>query len=163
VSNAQPVWWRTLTRGQWLVLVGASLAWAFDCFDQQIFNLARDGAIEHLIPNAKLATEYGPYTTSVFLIAWAIGGLVFGALGDRHGRARMLAICILLYSMSTGLGTLSTGILDFCLYRFMSGLGVGVYSASRSLSWPILYPMALVRPPSDCCSRYRPGGTLRQD
>lgn len=118
-------WWRTLTREQWLIFGGASLAWAFDCFDQQIFNLARDGALEDLIPDAKRAMEYGPYTTSVFLIAWATGGLIFGALGDRYGRARMLTICILLYSISTGLSALSTGMLDFCVYRFVSGLGVG--------------------------------------
>ena len=122
--NAQR-WWQGLTREQWLVFTGASLAWAFDCFDLQVFNLARDAAMEDLIADPKLALEYGPYTTSVFLIAWAIGGLIFGALGDRYGRARMLAICILLYSLSTGLSSFSTGFIDFCLYRFATGLGVG--------------------------------------
>jgi len=107
------------------VFAGASLAWAFDCFDAQVFNLARDGALEQLIADQKLALEYGPYTTSVFLIAWAVGGLVFGALGDRYGRARMLTICVLLYSLSTGLGSFATGFFDFCVYRFASGLGVG--------------------------------------
>ncbi|NDH55070.1 MAG: MFS transporter, partial [Betaproteobacteria bacterium] len=72
-SPAQP-WWRLLTREHWFVFSVASLAWLFDCLDQQIFNLARDGAMEALIPNKKLATEYGPYTTSIFLVGWAIGG-----------------------------------------------------------------------------------------
>jgi MFS family permease len=119
------VWWRTLTREQWFTFVGASLAWMFDCFEQQVFNLARDGAMERLLPDAKLATEYGSYTTSVFLVAWATGGLIFGALGDRHGRARMLIYCILLYSLSAGLSAFATGFLDFCAYRFLSGLGIG--------------------------------------
>lgn len=118
-------WCKSLNREQWFVLFGASLAWTFDCFNQQIFNLARDGALEDLIPDRKLAIEYGPYTTSVLLIGWALGGLVFGALGDRHGRARMLTLCILLYSASTGLSALSTGMLDFCIYRFIGGLGIG--------------------------------------
>jgi MFS family permease len=122
--NAQR-WWQGLTREQWLVFTGASLAWAFDCFDLQVFNLARDAAMEDLIADPKLALEYGPYTTSVFLIAWAVGGLIFGALGDRYGRARMLTVCILLYSLSTGLSSFSTGFIDFCLYRFATGLGVG--------------------------------------
>ena len=81
--------------------------------------------MEDLIADPKLALEYGPYTTSVFLIAWAVGGLIFGALGDRYGRARMLTICILLYSLSTGLSSFSTGFVDFCVYRFATGLGVG--------------------------------------
>ena len=120
-----PRWWQGLSRDQWLVFGGASLAWAFDCFDAQVFNLARDGALEELIADPKLALEYGPYTTSVFLVAWAFGGLLFGALGDRYGRAKLLTICILLYSLSSGLSSFSTGFLDFCLYRFACGLGVG--------------------------------------
>jgi len=120
-----PAWWRTFTREHWFVFTVASLAWLFDCLDQQIFNLARDGAMEALIPDRKLATEYGPYTTSVFLVGWAIGGLIFGALGDRCGRARMLTWTILLYSVSTGLSSFSTGMFDFCAYRFITGLGVG--------------------------------------
>jgi MFS family permease len=124
-SSLQESWWRILTREQRVVLTTASLAWLFDCFDQQIFNLSRDSAMENLLPIASLATEYGPYTTSVFLVAWAVGGLIFGALGDRYGRARMLTICILLYSITTGLSSLSTGMLDFCAYRFITGLGIG--------------------------------------
>src|SRR5436190_4012092 len=96
-TPAQP-WWRTFNREHWFVFIVASLAWLFDCMDQQFFNLARDSAMEALIPEKALA--YAPYTTSVFLIGWAIGGLIFGALGDRFGRAKMLTATILLYSVS---------------------------------------------------------------
>jgi MFS family permease len=118
-------WWRILNREHWLVFGVASLAWLFDCLDQQIFNLARDGAMEALVPDKKLATEYGPYTTSVFLVGWAFGGLIFGALGDKYGRAKMLTWTILLYSVSTGLSSFSTGFVDFSIYRLITGLGVG--------------------------------------
>src|SRR4051794_29310239 len=103
----------------------ASLAWLFDCLDQQLFNLARDGAMEDLLKSKAKALEFAPYTTSVFLIGWAIGGLIFGALGDRVGRAKILTFTILLYSLCTGLSSFSTGFWDFCAYRFLTGLGVG--------------------------------------
>lgn len=118
-------WWRSFTREHWFVFIVASLAWLFDCFDQQVFNLTRGGAMEALLTDKSKATEYGSYTTSVFLIGWAIGGLIFGALGDRFGRARMLTWTIILYSVSTGLNAFSTGFTDFCVYRFITGLGVG--------------------------------------
>ena len=118
-------WWRTLTREHWFVFTIASLAWLFDCLDSQLFNLARDGAMEDLIPDKTQATLLAPYTTSVFLLGWAVGGLIFGALGDRYGRAKVLTYTILLYSVSTGLSALSTGFVDFCVYRFITGLGVG--------------------------------------
>ena len=123
-QQSQP-WWRLLTREHWFVFTIASLAWFFDCLDQQLFNLARDGAMEQLLPTKAMAIEYAPYTTSVFLVGWAIGGLFFGALGDRFGRARILTFSVLLYSISTGLNALSTGFVDFCVYRFLTGTGVG--------------------------------------
>ncbi len=118
-------WWRLLNRSQWYVFSIASLAWLFDCLDQQLFNLARDGAMESLLADPSQATEFGPYTTSVFLVGWAVGGLIFGALGDRFGRARVLTVCILMYSVCTGLSSFSRGFVDFCVYRFVTGLGVG--------------------------------------
>ncbi|HTO04469.1 MAG TPA: MFS transporter [Opitutus sp.] len=123
-ASTQP-WWRSFTRQHWTVFIVASLAWLFDCLDQQFFNLARDAALEQLMPDKSKAIEYGPYTTSVFLIGWAIGGLIFGSLGDRYGRARILSVSVLLYSVFTGLSALSTGFVDFCVYRFLTGLGVG--------------------------------------
>lgn len=123
INPAQP-WWRSFTRDHWFVFIVATLAWMFDCMDQQFFNLARDGAMEELVGKAK-ATVYAPYTTSVFLLGWATGGLILGALGDRFGRAKVLTYAILLYSVCTGLSCLATGLFDFCVYRFLTGIGVG--------------------------------------
>lgn len=118
-------WWRLLTRQHWFVFGIASLSWFFDCLDSQFFNLARDAASDALLGDRTLATIYAPYTTSVFLLGWAAGGLVFGALGDRHGRARMLTLSVLLYSLFTGLGAFSSSFVEFCVYRFLTGCGVG--------------------------------------
>lgn len=123
-SPVQP-WWRLLNREHWFVFTIASLAWLFDCLDSQLFNLARDGAMEDLLGDKSKATVYAPYTTSVFLLGWATGGLIFGALGDRFGRAKILTFTILLYSLSTGLNAFATSFFDFCVYRFITGLGVG--------------------------------------
>ena len=69
--------------------------------------------------------EYGGFATSIFLIGWGTGGLLFGVLGDLLGRVRSLMLTILLYSLFTGLSALSTSALDFSVYRFLTGLGVG--------------------------------------
>ncbi len=69
--------------------------------------------------------EYASYTTSFFLIGWAMGGLIFGALGDRFGRARMLAVTVLLYSAGTALSAGVSGYASFCASLFFTGLGVG--------------------------------------
>lgn len=75
--------------------------------------------------DVRIITEYGGYATSIFLLGWATGGLAFGVLGDRIGRAKTMVITILIYSLCTGLSALSTGFWDFAIYRFLTGLGVG--------------------------------------
>src|SRR5439155_14043469 len=83
--NARP-WWKELTRYHWFVLVVAALGWLFDTMDQQLFNLARVPALTELLGSSASATEinkYGAYATSIFIIGWATGGLIFGIMGDR--------------------------------------------------------------------------------
>jgi MFS family permease len=123
-APSSQAWWRSFTREHWFVFIVASLAWLFDCMDQQFFNLARDAAMEALTGKENAAVN-ASYSMSVFLIGWAVGGLTFGAMGDRYGRAKILSLCVLLYSLFTGLSAFSVGFWDFCLYRFLTGLGVG--------------------------------------
>ncbi len=103
----------------------ASLAWLFDCLDQQLFILARNFAMESLLPKGMDPGKYGTYATAIFVAGWATGGLIFGAMGDRIGRAKTLTLTVLMYSVFTGLSALSTGWVDFAIYRFITGLGVG--------------------------------------
>src|SRR5687767_2497570 len=126
--NDNRPWYQLLTRYHWFVLIVAALGWLFDCLDQQLFNLARTPAITELLGPSASRTQidaYGAYATSIFIVGWATGGLFFGILGDRIGRARVMMMTILLYSQFTGLSELSVGVWDFALYRFLTGLGVG--------------------------------------
>ena len=132
--HSSPVWWRTFNRYHWFVFIIASLAWLFDCLDQQVFNLSRDGAVDDLLTDKSRATELAAYTTSFFLTGWAVGGLIFGALGDRFGRARILTVSLLIYSVCTGLSAFVTGYSGFCAILFFTGLGVGgVFGLSVAL------------------------------
>lgn len=125
-------WHRELTRYHWFVLIVAALGWLFDTMDQQLFNLARVPAMNELLapspgelPSRDDVSFYGGIATAVFLLGWATGGLFFGILGDRIGRARTMMITILAYSLCTGLSALSQNVWDFAFYRFLTGLGVG--------------------------------------
>ncbi len=134
-SDSTP-WWKTLNRYHWFVFSMASLAWIFDCLDQQLFIIARNPAIADLLKGAtpELQKEWGGYATAIFVAGWATGGLIFGAVGDRIGRAKTLAVTVLLYSVFTGLSALSRNVYDFCIYRFVTGLGVGgVFGLSVAL------------------------------
>ena len=122
---ASAPWWKDLTGYHWFVFIIASLAWLFDCLDQQLFLLARNDAMKALLPEGWDPKEYGGYATSIFVAGWATGGLIFGAVGDRIGRAKTLTMTVLIYSVCTGLSAFSKGWVDFAIYRFVTGVGVG--------------------------------------
>src|SRR5262245_1756579 len=132
---------KLLTRYHWFVFVVAALGWLADCMDQQLFNLGRVPAITELVnreytedqkadPETRQKLDarikaWASYSTSIFLMGWATGGIVFGVLGDRWGRVKTMLLTIFLYSLFTGLSALSVGVPDFAFYRFLTGLGVG--------------------------------------
>ncbi len=117
-------WYRMLNKQHWFVLTMATLAWVFDCLDQQLFILARPAAMKALAAGADEKMLAG-YATSIFVLGWAVGGLIFGSVGDRIGRARTLTITVLIYSLCTGLSALAEDFTQFAIYRFITGLGVG--------------------------------------
>ena len=121
-------WYKALSGYHWWVLSVASLGWMFDTMDQRIFVLARGPAMHSLLPVGTAAAEvthYSGIATAIFMVGWAAGGLFFGILGDRWGRAKTMMLTILFYSCFTGLSALSTSWVDFTFYRFLTGLGVG--------------------------------------
>jgi MFS family permease len=121
-------WYRELTGYHWFVLVVASMGWMFDTMAQQLFNLARRPAIEKLLgPGASSAeiSYQASLATTIFLIGWGLGGILGGIMGDRIGRAKTMMVTILSYTLFTGLSYFSTSVLDFDIYRFLCGFGVG--------------------------------------
>lgn len=118
-------WYHQLNGYHWLVLIVSTMAWAFDCLSQQIFNLTRKPAMDALTDTAAKADFFGPLSTTALLVGWATGGIIFGILGDRIGRAKTLTIMILCYSLSTGLCGLSVSAWDYIIYCFITGVGAG--------------------------------------
>ena len=128
MSETPKRWYQELNRYHWFVLVVCTLGWLFDCADQQLFNLARKPAVTELLqvdPSDPSVAAWGGYATSIMLIGWATGGIIFGIMGDRIGRAKTMVWTILMYSVFTGMCGFSQTIWDFLFFRFMTGLGVG--------------------------------------
>ncbi|MEY2409603.1 MAG: hypothetical protein QOF48_2273 [Verrucomicrobiota bacterium] len=127
VSTPGLSWWNGLNRYQWAVFLLASLGWIFDCFDQQIFTMSRSMTMRELMPDADLNLQnvFGGRATTFFILGWATGGLIFGVIGDLWGRAKTMALTILIYAAFTGLSALSKSWIDFSVFRFLTGLGVG--------------------------------------
>jgi MFS family permease len=128
MMQKQMPWYREMSGYHWWILCVATMGWMFDTMDQRLFVLSRSRAVEDLLgPSATQAevTFFGTVATALLLIGWATGGLIFGILGDRWGRAKTMFLAIFVYSIFTGLSALSVAWWDFALYRFLTGVGVG--------------------------------------
>ena len=83
------------------MLVAAFLAWMFAGLENSLFILIhRQMMLELLGPDTpeKLITEWFAWFQSAFLFGAAAGGWIFGALGDRIGRTRAMALSVACYS-----------------------------------------------------------------
>jgi MFS family permease len=143
-----PAWRKGVTPYQWLVLLVAWLGWVFDAMDAMIYALVLHPALHDLLQAAPGGTPvsdgdigwYGGIIFSIFLIGWAVGGVLFGVVADYLGRTKTLIMTILIYAVFTGLAALSQDWWHLAIYRFLTALGIGgEWAAGASLVaevWP---------------------------
>lgn len=127
-----------VTGYHWLVVIIASCGWLFDCMDQRIFVLARESALTELLGSNEAAQamikQYLGYATTSMILGWATGGIIFGMMSDRVGRVKTMVVTLLIYSGFTGLSGTAQSWIDFTIYRFLVGLGVGgMFGAATTL------------------------------
>jgi MFS family permease len=121
-----------LTGYHWVVLAAAWLGWGFDVFDALLFNFVAPNCVPALLhlpagsPEAREATVFWTgILTSILLVGWAIGGLVFGWFADRYGRKRALFVTIALYACGTALCAIATDMWQLVFFRVLASLGIG--------------------------------------
>jgi MFS transporter, SHS family, sialic acid transporter len=144
-SGSSPVAPPALTAtGRYLVLTTAFLGWMFAGTLMAVTPLTSRSAALDMIP-AAMAAERDSATDPVaaqknievwvgqwfarlnagFLFGAAAGGLLFGWVGDKLGRARAMAMSILCFTLMSGLSYFVTNVEQLLLLRFVSCLGVG--------------------------------------
>jgi MFS family permease len=83
---------------------------------------------------------YSSLIQGAFLVGWALGGALFGWIGDRLGRSRTLALTILTYAVFTGGSYFAARWWHLLIFRFLAALGIGgewaVGAALLSETWP---------------------------
>jgi len=114
-------------RQRWLVLVAAFLGWMFDGVEMGIFPLVARPALQELlgVQSDAAVGQWMGIVTALFLVGAALGGVLFGWLGDRFGRVRAMALSVLVYSVFTGLCFFAKAAWQLAAMRFVASLGMG--------------------------------------
>jgi MFS family permease len=116
----------------WLVIAAAWAGWGFDVFDALLFNFVAPNCVPALLglqpgsPGAHAATVFWTgLITSILLVGWAAGGVLFGWVADRIGRKQALFATVALYAVGTALCAAATNIWQLIAFRVLASLGIG--------------------------------------
>jgi MFS family permease len=114
-----------------LVAVALGITWVLDGLEVTLAGSIA-GALE-ASPRLHFSASDIGLASSFYLTGAVIGALVFGWMTDRLGRRLLFFITLGLYLISTTATALSWNLESFCLFRMLTGAGIGgEYSAVNS-------------------------------
>ena len=118
------------TKGKWMALLAAFLGWMFDGLEIGLFPLAGRPAMQELLhaTGPQADHQIGQWMSAIvasFLLGAALGGTVFGWLGDRIGRVRAMVFSVLTYSLFSGACVFVQSPLQLASLRFIASMGMG--------------------------------------
>ena len=119
------------SRFHWLVVLALGASWAIDGLEVTL-----KGAVSAVLQDprslALTSTEIG-FAASAYLAGAVIGALCCGHLTDRYGRARLFFITMAIYLGGTMLTAFSWDFVSLCVFRAVTGFGIGgEYAAINS-------------------------------
>jgi len=123
-----------------LVLV-ASLGYFVDIYDLLIFSIVRVKSLTDIgiIDKADI-TAKGTFIINVQMFGLLLGGILWGVIGDKLGRIKVLFGSIILYSVANFVNSYVYDVNTYALVRFFAGvglageLGAGITLVSETMS-----------------------------
>lgn len=122
-----------------LVLV-AALGYFVDIYDLLIFTIVRVQSLADIGVAPEDSRRLGEYVINVQMAGLLLGGILWGIIGDKFGRIRVLFGSILLYSIANVVNGFVQDIQSYALIRFIAGiglageLGAGITLVSETMS-----------------------------
>jgi SHS family sialic acid transporter-like MFS transporter len=86
---------------------------------------AEDGTDDTAVAQNKIIGQWFVKYIAAFLLGAALGGLLFGWLGDQAGRTKAMGVSILWYSIFTGFGYVASSAEQLMVLRFFACMGIG--------------------------------------
>jgi MFS family permease len=121
----------TWSRFHTLVVVALGITWVLDGLEVTIAGSIA-GALEKSPVLHFTAGDVG-LASSCYLLGAVAGALYFGWLTDRLGRKKLFFITLAVYLTATAATAFSWNLWSFCLFRLLTGAGIGgEYSAINS-------------------------------
>src|SRR5918911_4141871 len=113
------------------VVVALGITWILDGLEVTLAG-AISGALK-ASPTLRFGNEDVGIAASAYLAGAVLGAVFFGWLTDRLGRKKLFFITLAVYLTATASTAFSWNLWSFCLFRFLTGAGIGgEYTAINS-------------------------------
>ena len=114
-----------MNKQSWLLIIVAALGYFVDIYDLILFNvIKRDSLISLGITDPEAIKNTGINLFNWQMGGMLVGGLLWGILGDKKGRLKVLFGSILMYSLANVANAFVTSIPVYAFIRFIAGIGL---------------------------------------
>src|ERR1700727_2554901 len=111
-------------RNAFFLVIVASLGYFVDIYDLLIFSIVRVKSLHDIgVADADIRLE-GVYIINMQMFGLLLGGVLWGVIGDKLGRIKVLFGSILLYSIANFINGNVTSVEAYIIVRFVAGVGL---------------------------------------
>ncbi len=123
-----------------LPVIVAALGYFVDIYDLVLFSIVRVPSLKSFGLSGKEMIDYGVYLLNMQMIGMLVGGILWGWLGDKKGRLKIMFASILLYSLANIANGFVSSLPAYALLRFIAGVGLaGELGAGITLVSEVLH------------------------
>lgn len=108
----------------WILIFVAALGYFVDIYDLIIFSIVRIQSFSDIGVPADQMRSKGEFVLNMQMGGLLIGGVIWGVLGDKYGRLKVLFGSILLYSIANIANGFVHDVTTYGIIRFIAGIGL---------------------------------------
>lgn len=123
-----------------LPVIVAALGYFVDIYDLVLFSIVRIPSLKDIGISGPDLINKGVMLLNMQMIGMLIGGILWGVLGDRKGRLKIMFGSIFIYSLANLANGMVTSIEAYAVLRFIAGIGLaGELGAGITLVSEVLH------------------------
>lgn len=121
-------------------VIVAALGYFVDIYDLVLFSIVRVPSLKSLGLQGQGLIDQGVFLLNMQMAGMLVGGVIWGVLGDRKGRLKIMFASIFLYSLANFLNGTVTSLPAYAILRFIAGIGLaGELGAGITLVSEVLH------------------------
>ena len=109
-----------------ILIIVAALGYFVDIYDMVLFGVVKAESLSQIMIGYSIEEQSstGKFLFNMQMLGMLVGGLLWGVLGDKKGRIKVLFGSILLYSIANLLNAFVTDITSYAIIRVVAGIGL---------------------------------------